>query len=174
MPELILADGTVVTVAPPAVPRLEMAPPPNAGVMVLPVSGRPGPPGPPGTPGDVAGQLRIVGTAAGTLSGHRVVTRLPDGTIGYASNDDPAFLHNPLWLTTGAAEAAAEVTALAYGSISEGGWSWAPGPVYLGQAGLLTQTPPTAVAGAVFLAQVGCATAPTWLFVDRQPSISLI
>jgi hypothetical protein len=122
--------------------------------------------------GGTARQLWATGTAASALSGHRAVTPAPDGSLGYASNDNAAHLHAPLWITSGAASSGAQVEALMLGTMIEPSWSWTPGPVYLGATGQLTQTPP-AGPGAQFLAQVGTATSPTSLFVDRSPSIKI-
>lgn len=117
--------------------------------------------------------LRRTALAAEALSGHRIVTELPDGTVGYASSDDLADLHAPLWLTLGAATLGGSVDLLLLGSATEGSWSWTPGPVYLGANGALTQSPPTG-SPALFLAQVGVATSSTTLYLDRQPSVALI
>jgi hypothetical protein len=115
--------------------------------------------------------LHASGIAAATLSGHRVVTPQPDGTLNYASNDNLSHVQAPLWITTGATDVGGTVDALMLGQMTEGSWTWSQGPVYLGANGLLTQTPP--VSPAVFLAQVGTATTATSLFVDRGPSIKL-
>jgi len=121
-----------------------------------------------------AEQVVLNAVAAVALSGHRVVTPRPDGTLDYASNAVAAHLHAPLWVTLGAVTAGQPATVLAYGALTESSWAWTPGaPLFLGADGLLTQTPPVAP-GALFLAQVGVATGPTSAFFDRQPSISLI
>jgi len=122
--------------------------------------------------GGSVNELKATRVAAVTLSGHRVVTPQSDGQLIYASNDNPAHLAAPLWVTLGAASPGAQVDVMLFGNIIEPTWSWAPGPVYLGANGVLTQTPPAAP-GAVFLAQVGAATSPTSLFVDRNPSIKI-
>jgi hypothetical protein len=122
--------------------------------------------------GGTARQLWATGTAATALSGHRAVTPAQDGSLGYASNDNAAHLHTPLWITSGAASSGAQVEALMLGTMVEPSWTWIPGPVYLGSNGQLTQTPPAAP-GAAFLAQVGTATSSTSLFVDRSPSIKI-
>lgn len=168
----LILPGRVV-VRPPTTPRIEMGEPETAAVLVVPVAGPRGQQGVPGQPGDAAGQIRLVGLAATALSGHRLVTPLSDDTIGYASNDDPDLVHHPLWLTIGAVSEGAEVAVLLLGALSEPSWAWAPGPLFLGQNGQLTQTPPSASSGAAFLAEVGCATSPTSVFFDRQPSIVL-
>lgn len=117
--------------------------------------------------------VRATGTADIALSGHRVVTRLPNGNLGYASNDDELFIDAPLWLTTGAVSSGALVAAVAFGKAEEPSWNWTLGSVYLGTDGQLTQTPPTAP-DAVFLVEVASADSATSLFVNRQPSIKLI
>ncbi len=68
--------------------------------------------------------------------------------------------------------AGTSVEVLLLGPTVESSWLWVPGPVFLADDGLLTQVPPTS-ATAVFLAQVGVATAAQRLVVDRQPSIVL-
>lgn len=133
-------------------------------------AGAAGPAGPPGPPG--ASDSRITRTAAEALSGHRVVTADVDGRLIYASNDDSAHLAAPLWVTTGAALAGDPAEAQMFGPLDELTWNWTPGPVYLGQNGVLTQTVPAAPA-ALFLAQVGFATSATSVFVDRFPSVKI-
>lgn len=125
-----------------------------------------------GIGGSVA-ELKRSGVAATSLSGHRAVTPQANGQLVYASNDNPAHIAVPLWITVGAASPGSAVDVLITGMMIEPSWSWTPGsPVYLGANGQLTQTPPAAP-GAVFLAQVGTATSPTSLFVDRAPSIKI-
>jgi len=131
--------------------------------------GVPGLTGPPGAAGSSA--IFATGDAATSLSGHRVVTPNPDGTLRYATNDDIGDLFAPLWITTGAAASGDPADAIVFGPLIEPSWSWTPGPVYLGVNGTLTQTPPEPP--AVFLAQIAIATGPTALFVDRNPSIKL-
>jgi hypothetical protein len=124
--------------------------------------------------GGTARQLWATGVAASALSGHRVVTPAPDGLLDYASNNDPGDVNAPLWVTASAASQGSAVEALMFGSMIEPTWTWTPSqPVYLGTNGVLTQTPPAAP-GAAFLAQVGMATSPISLFVDRSPSIKII
>lgn len=124
--------------------------------------------------GGTARQLWATGTAASALSGHRVVTPAPDGSLDYASNDSVDHVHAPLWVTASAASSGAQLEALMFGPMIEPSWSWTPHqPVYLGTNGVLTQSLPAAP-GAVFIAQVGTATSPTSLFVDRSPSIKII
>ncbi len=122
--------------------------------------------------GALAGQVKLTALAAEDLSGHRIVTPRTTGSVKYASASDGEIIHAPLWLTLGAALAGDPVELLLFGPTVESSWLWVPGPVFLGDDGLLTQLPPTS-ASAVFLAQVGTATAATRMVVDRQPSIVL-
>ncbi|MGA6208064.1 hypothetical protein ACPESR_25255 [Nocardia testacea] len=128
----------------------------------------PGPPGPPGPGGE---RVVLTGEAAVPLGGHRAVYRRPDGLIDYASATDPGHMAVPIWITTGAAAAGDTVTMVAVGGITEGSWSWAPGPIFLGAGGALVQALPP---GALFLAVIAAASTATTVWVDRQPSIDLI
>jgi hypothetical protein len=120
--------------------------------------------------GSVTGQVRLTATAAEDLSGHRIVTPRTNGAVKYASNSDLSLATAPLWLTLHAALAGAPVELCSFGPVTEGSWSWVPNPVYLGVDGQMQQTVPTGP-GAVFIAQVGAATATTRLVIDRHPSI---
>jgi hypothetical protein len=102
-----------------------------------------------------------------------VVTQGSDGRVGYASNDNPAHVQSPLWITMGAATTGTAVEVVMFGALTEPSWTWTPGPLYLGAAGALTQTPPSALGGATFLAQIGVASGATAVFIDRGPSILL-
>lgn len=193
-----LAAGTTVLVEPPDLPALQVAPPaitvlvehpvsapvqvtpfvparlelaaPASSTPVLIVPGPPGPPGPPGGGGN-AGRVQFTAIAATDLSGHRVVTPLPNDTVGYADYTTPAHLHAPLWITLNAALAGADVDVVAYGAITEPSWTWTVGPLYLGAVGALVQILPAAPA---FLAPLGFASSANDVFIDRSPSITLV
>ena len=157
----------------PTTPELVIDPPADDVFEVVAIDGPPGQQGEPGLPGDVAGQIQMQRPAAVNLSGHRLVTELPDGSVTYASNDNLAHRHAPLWLTLGATMAGGDATVLVYGQVVEPSWNWTPGPLYLGAGGLLTQIPPTAP-DALFLVQIGFATGPTTAFIDRLFSVTLL
>lgn len=128
----------------------------------------------PATTTGSAEQVRVTGIAGTALSGQRIVTKLANASIGYASNNVLAHVHAPLWVTFGAAVVGDMVEVLAYGALEEPSWNWVPGePLFLGLGGVLVQTPPTAP-GALFLAQIGVATTITTIFINRQSSIIII
>jgi hypothetical protein len=166
--------GATVQVEPPDIPEIR-AEVPSSTVAVIPLEGPRGPqglPGPSGSGSDI-GQVKTTLTASATLSGHRAVTIRPDGTLEYASNTVLNHLHAPIWLTTAAVTSGDQAIVLLYGVLTEPSWSWTPAaPLYLGINGVVTQVPPSVP--ALFLAQLGIATSPTTVFIDRQPSILLV
>lgn len=125
-----------------------------------------------GTGSESTSTVIVTANAASALSGHRAVTRLANGTIGYVSNDNPAHTNVPVWITAAAAESGAPVNAVAYGLVTEPSWSWSPGAVFLGPNGALTQTAPQAPS-ASFLSRIGTAFSATTIFVTQSPSITL-
>lgn len=117
----------------------------------------PGPMGGDGPPGASAqgNRSETAIRAAVTLGGHKVVRGTAEGAV-YASAAILADLGTIIGVTTGAAEAGADVAVVSSGAIDEPTWSWAPGAVWLGLDGNLTQIPP---AGA-FVQQIGVAVGP--------------
>lgn len=112
--------------------------------------------------------------ASAALGGHRLVVPRNDSKIEYASNEELTQRDRPIWLTTAAVVQDAVVTVQAYGAYTEPTWAWTPGgTLYLGVNGLMTQTAPTALDGALFSLQVGVALAPTMIFFDPKSPISL-
>lgn len=136
--------------------------------------GIPGPPGPPGPPsGGPSDHVQITGIAARALSGHRAVYRRADGLIDYADAATATDIARAIGISIGAASSGAAITVMMLGEMTEGSWSWtAPGLIFLGASGALTQTVPAAP-GSEFLAVLGYAVSPTRMYVDRQPSIHL-
>lgn len=121
--------------------------------------------GPQGPPGDST----ITAEAAEALGGHRAVAWRSDRTIELADNTTSAHRWATVGVTTGAASLGAEASIQAGGLLVEPSWSWTPlGLIYLGTAGALTQTPPTAPA---FLRVLGHAIDATSMWVDVQQPI---
>ena len=135
--------------------------------------GEQGPPGPrgdawPDGPMGPSGDGSFTLVASAPLGGHRLVATDGAGGIAYANCDDASNLPSLLGMTLHAAAAGESVAVRRTGEIVEGSWNWAPGlPVYLGLAGVPTQTlPPSAVFGLI----VGIPSTPTTLFMaPREP-----
>lgn len=98
--------------------------------------------------------------AGGTVSGHRAVY-LTNGKW-FTADADSVVPGVALAMSTHAAVLNDALTARFHGLITMGGWSWSPGPVWLGAAGALTQTPPTSGT----LIQMGSAASPTSVFIN--------
>lgn len=128
-----------------------------------------------GDPGPGAGPIQtLVGVAGSPLGGHRVVGPGNDGAYRYVGNDQPLHLLRVAGITTGAAAAGASIVVQTAGPLTEPSWSWSPDlPVFLGTNGLLTQIPPTASDGAVFVMIVGVALTETSIFVHLASPLRL-
>lgn len=117
--------------------------------------------GPKGDPGDSINLLSR--TAGEALSGHRAVKIAGDGKAYYVSPGD-ADVDAIAGITVGAASAEADASIMANGEMTEGSWSWTPGPVWLATNGVPTQTAPTS--GAVV--RLGTALGATTMFVEPR------
>jgi len=126
-----------------------------------------GPPGPAGAPGSAVALAYI---AATPVSGHMALTLNAADEAIYADAATPTH-YAVVGVSTGAASAGAQVTALNSGSIEHSGWAFTVGqPVFLGLGGALTQSLPV---GAVFSKVLGVAATPTRITLDFQPAIFL-
>lgn len=125
----------------------------------------PGPTGPAGP----AGSSSVAKTAAQALSGHRLVSITAADEVDYADSSDGSALR-VLGMTTGSAEAGAQVGVLLSGEISEPSWDWSLDvPIYLGAEGRLTQVQPT----TGYLLQVGLPLSATNVLLDVRMPIAL-
>lgn len=132
-----------------------------------------GPPGIQGPVGPAGNTIQFTYPAASPLSGHVMAAVTTSRTLEPASNDNPAHAQRIAGMTVGAADAGAPGTVQLTGEFEEPSWSWTPDqPIYLGQAGRLTQIPPKAPE-AVFSLVVGVALAPTRIFLGLQFPIFL-
>lgn len=136
--------------------------------VVLVTEGRQGPPGRPGEPGQ-AGVSYVTFLASGAIGGHRAVRAMFARHAQYAHHNDVAGASSILGITLHAAEAEAPINVAASGEIFEPSWAWVvDAPIFVGVAGVLTQTPPP----TGFLLVVGVATSPTSMLVSiKQPII---
>lgn len=129
--------------------------------------GVPGPRGLRGEPGP-AGGARLVTVGAAPLSGHSAVAQDAGGLLVYADCTRPIPQGAALGLLSAAYAADDEAVVQTDYDLEHSGWSWAPGPVFLGAGGALTQSP---TAGAVFLQVIGWAVSAARIRVDIQPPI---
>ncbi len=103
------------------------------------------------------------------LSGNRVLVKLPSGQMFPADKDTPSHMHKVAGVGLNSASAGSAVQVQSFGELVEPTWNWVEGPVYLGNAGQLTQTVPT----SGFLVLIGTAIAPTVLRIQLGAPISL-
>ncbi len=127
------------------------------------LQGRPGLPGPPGG-------TAITVTATAPTGGHRLVLTDASGHLIYADSTVRSHALAVMGMTSGAADTGSPLNIVRSGYLEEPSWAWAPDqPVYLGLAGVPTQTLPPA---AVFSLIVGFPVTATKLFVSiREPII---
>lgn len=112
----------------------------------------------------------IASEIAGTvLSGHRVLVKNSSGQMVEADKNTPAHMHRVAGVGINSASAGSTVQVQSFGELVEPTWNLVEGPVYLGNAGQLTQTAPT----TGFLLSIGTAIAPTVLRIQLGAPISL-
>lgn len=138
------------------------------------MSGRQGPSGPPGVMGPKGdpGGTTLRRIAARDMSGHRFVFPSASGLVDYASCTNLAHALMVLGMTQGAAVAGTPVDVQITDELTEPGWNWTPGPVFLGVDGLMTQVQPQAP-DAAFSLVVGQALTPNTIFIKLGIPISL-
>lgn len=129
--------------------------------IIVGARGLPGPVGPGGSP-------TVTATAARALSGHRALILTASGA-DYPDLATAGDGERIVGLSTGAAALGGTVTLQLGGEMVESSWSWTPGPVFAGDDGVLTQSPPS----GAWLRQVAVAFAPTRMVIDLRPSILL-
>lgn len=95
-----------------------------------------GPAGPPGPPG-----ATLRGTAAVVLNGHRAVS-WSAGLLVHADPSSPDLSHSCAGIIEQSAQVGETVPVRADGVVTFSGWAWAPGPVWFGADGVLTQIQP--------------------------------
>jgi hypothetical protein len=119
-----------------------------------------GPVGPPGKPGEAEGAT-FTAPAGSTVFGHRAV-RLVDGAVFHPDTRDSAHAPAVCGIAQQSSAPGSPVLVRTAGTMTEPSWAWAPGYVWCGADGVLTQTPePTG-----WLLAVGRAINPTTLVVD--------
>lgn len=137
-------------------------------VLAIAKQGQPGQPGPVGPSGD-----NLIYVAAGaTVNGHRIVGYNAAGDLVKASNEDLQFIETVVGLSLTSGLINDLITIAVGGEVTHSGWNWLPSqPIFLDNAGGLTQFPP--VAPALFSLQVAFPTSPTSLWVQISNAIEL-
>ncbi len=128
-----------------------------------------GPRGPQGVPGPAGGATTFT-VGATPLSGHSVVAADAAGLLIKADCTNPAHRGAVLGLLANAYSPGDQAVVQTDLTLEHSGWTWTPGPVFVGAAGQLTQTLPI---GAVFSQVVAHALSPTLVLVDVQPPITV-
>ena len=128
-----------------------------------------GPRGPQGIPGPAGGATTVT-VGATPLSGHSAVAADSAGLLIKADCTNPAHRGAVLGLLANAYSPGDQAVVQTAFTLEHAGWTWAPGPVFVGAAGQLTQTLPV---GAVFSQVVAHALSPTLVLVDVQPPITI-
>jgi hypothetical protein len=125
----------------------------------------------PAGPAGASGSTDVTRTAGVVISGHRAVTEDGTGLLRYADNTTAADAWGPVGVSTNAAVIGDPVVVVRSGELTEPSWTWTPlGRIWLGVAGALTQTMPTAPA---FLRVIGIATSATSMWVDPSIPVQL-
>ena len=133
---------------------------------VVVTRGIPGPPGPIGPEGGAA----LVTVGATPISGHTAVALDSGGLLVYADCTNAAHIGAVQGVVASAYSAGAQAVVQTGFELVHAGWSFSPGPVFVGASGALVQVLPV---GAVFAQVIGYALAPTRIRVDVQPPIVL-
>ena len=128
-----------------------------------------GPRGPQGIPGPAGGATTVM-VGAAPISGHTAVALDSGGLLVYADCTNPAHIGAVQGVVGNAYSPGDLAVVQTDFELVHAGWSFAPGPVFVGATGALVQTLPM---GAVFAQVVGYALAPTRIRVDVQPPIAL-
>jgi len=137
-------------------------------VEVLEVAAQ-GPRGPHGVPGPAGGATTFT-VGATPLSGHSAVAVDAGGMLIKADCTSPAHRGAVLGLLANAYSPGDQAVVQTDLTLEHAGWTWTPGPVFVGTAGQLTQSLPV---GAVFSQVVAHALSPTLVLVDVQPPITV-
>ena len=116
------------------------------------------------------GGASITLTAGTNLSALRAITTDGSGNAIYASNAS-ASLAVVVGISTTATSTGGQVTIATDGIITDAGWNWTKGPVFLGTNGLLTQTVPS---GGAVIVHIGRAIAPTQIIIDVDITIQTV
>ena len=139
----------------------------QAVATVVTAAGGKGPPGGRGEPGPSGGSA-VQRTAGEQLSALRVVYEW-SGVVRYLDAGDAEHIDQVAGITLNAVEQGYPINLQLSGPLEDAVWSWQPGPVWLGSAGTLTQTPPD----NGYLLFIGNAVSPTRLIINLDQPVQL-
>jgi hypothetical protein len=107
--------------------------------------------------------------AAEDLEPYRLITLNQDARAIYA---DQTITGSILGITLASALTGEAVTSQIFGPVTQAGWSWDinQNHLFLGNAGMITQTPPT----SGILVRIGSVISPTEIFINIEPAIQLL
>lgn len=125
--------------------------------------------GPAGRDGSAGGQTPVTEHRAGvTLSALQFVYEV-DGAVYPLDYHDTTHIDLIAGITTTAAAIGQLVAVQMNGPVTDAGWNWSPGRVWLGPGGVPTQTPPP----DGFDVLIGVATSATTIRLNIQDPIDL-
>ena len=125
--------------------------------------GRQGPPGP-------TGGATLVTVGGAPISGHSVVAVNAAGELVPADCTIAAQQGAVLGMLANAYSPGDQAVVQTSFVLEHAGWSWTPGPVFVGAAGQPTQALPP---GALFSQAIAQAISPTRVLIDPQPPITI-
>ena len=125
--------------------------------------GKRGPQGP-------AGGVTLVPVGPAAISGHSAVAVNADGELIPADCTQVPHRGAVLGVVSDAYVAGADAEVKTGFPMEHLGWTWSPGPIFVGASGQLVQALPP---GAAFSQVVGLALSPTRVLVDLQPPIAI-
>lgn len=126
-----------------------------------------GPRGIQGIPGPAGGATTVT-VGAAPISGHSAVAMDGNGLLVYADCTNAAHLGAILGVVGNAYSPGDSAVVQTDFDLSHSGWSFSPGPVFVGIGGTLVQAIPV---GAVFVQVIAYALTATRIRVDIQPPI---
>lgn len=132
------------------------------------VGGRQGKQGIQGEPGPAGGQV-LQRVAGETLSALRIVWEDSAGNVFALDYRNASAVYLLLGLTISAAAMGGQLNIQRAGVVEDAAWTWAPGPLWLGLDGAITQVPPA----DGFSLLLGFAVSATQIFLDINRPISM-
>lgn len=144
---------------------------PTSSVVATGLQGPTGPQGPKGDTGDpgTGSTVDIQLPTNSVISGWKVIRASNLGFAEYASSDQPSHADTILGISTHSVTDNSLVNVRCSGYMTDNAWSWAPGKLYLGLNGNITQSLP----GSGLIQQIGNVLSPNEININIKTSIIL-